>query len=119
MDVDVSEVEGVVVARLSGDIDLADTAQVTSRVLGAVTNESRGLVVDLSAVRYLDSAGVQMLFEFARALEAGRQSMAVVVGDASPLRRLLDITGVPQAVVVSADEAGAVEAVRSGAGRRY
>lgn len=119
VDIDVRDESGVVVASVAGDVDLGDTAEVNGRVLGAVTNEAVGLVVEMTGVRYIDSAGIQMLFQFARALEAGRQTMALVVGTESPLRGLLDITGLPQAVPVCADVPSAVAAVRSGGDRRY
>lgn len=117
--VELCEDGDVVVARLAGDVDLADTATVASRILAAVSNAATGLVVDLTAVRYLDSAGIQMLFEFARQLEAGRQGMAVVIGGASPLRSLAEMTGLHQALSVCASEADAVAAARLGAIRRY
>lgn len=110
---------GVVVASVTGDVDLGDAAELNGRVLGAVTNESAGLVVELTGVRYIDSAGIQLLFQFARALEAGRQAMALVLDGASPLCGLLDITGLPQAVPVCADVAAAVRAVLAGGTRRY
>ena len=119
MDIDVRDESGVVVASVAGDVDLGDTAEVNGRVLGAVTNEAIGLVVEMTGVRYIDSAGIQMLFQFARALEAGRQTMALVIGADSPLRGLLDITGLPQAVPVCADVAAAVASVRAGGDRRY
>ena len=109
----------VVIARLSGDVDLACTSTVAAEVLPAVTNAAAGLVIDLTGVRYLDSAGIQMLFEFARQLEAGRQGIAVVAGDGSPLRSLFDITGLHHVLTVCATEAEALAAVQRGAIRRY
>ncbi|MDQ1508119.1 MAG: hypothetical protein QOD57_5846, partial [Actinomycetota bacterium] len=67
----------VVVARLEGDIDLANTAAVAATVLGGVPNDTLGLVVDLTDVRYIDSVGIRMLFAFIRALHAARQGMAI------------------------------------------
>lgn len=117
--VDIHQDADVVVARLTGDVDLAGTPAVAGQVLAAVSNTVAGLVVDLTAVRYLDSAGIQMLFEFTRRLEAGRQGMAVLLGAGSPLRTLLDMTGLHQAVALCDTEAEAVAAARRGAIRGY
>ena len=65
---DVASANGVVVATLSGEIDLSNAAQITRAVVGGVPNEAVGLVMDLSDVAYLDSAGVRMLAELERRL---------------------------------------------------
>lgn len=118
-DLDIDVESGVVVARLVGEVDLGDTATVRARVLAAVSNDAVGLVVDLSATRYLDSAAIQMLFEFTRQLEAGRQAIAIVVPAGSALRSLVEITGLHQAAAICPSRADAVAAVLGGAGRRY
>jgi anti-sigma B factor antagonist len=97
--VEVSRAGDVVVARLDGDIDLANTPTVSARVLEAVPNDASGLVVDLSGVRYIDSVGIRMLFTFVRALQASRQSMALAVPPESPVRKLLKITHLDEATV--------------------
>ena len=55
--------DGVVVASLTGEIDLSNATEITDALLGGVPNEALGLVIDLSDVSYLDSAGVRMLAE--------------------------------------------------------
>ena len=117
--VDVEADGDVVVATLAGDVDLSNTAAVAGVVLNAVPNDACGLVVDLSLTRYLDSSGIQMLFEFTRLLEAGRQSIALVIGPESPVRTLVELTGLHHAAAVRATRDEAVAAVRAGEGRRY
>lgn len=109
----------VVVARLRGDIDMTTTPAISAHVLDALTLDVAGLLVDLSEIRYVDSAGVHLIFELARRLEAGRQGMALVVGDASPVRRLLDITNLAQAVAICPTYDGGLAAVSTGARRSY
>ncbi len=109
----------VVVARLRGDIDMAAVPSISAHVLDALTMDSAGLVVDLTDVRYVDSAGVQMLFDFARRLEAGRQGMAVTLAESSPVRGLLRITSLDQAIAICSTYDDAVVAVTSGARRSY
>jgi anti-sigma B factor antagonist len=57
----VEQRDGVVVARVTGDLDLSDAAQMEADVLAAVTASNGPLVVDLTAVTFIDSAGVRGL----------------------------------------------------------
>lgn len=108
-----------IVARLSGDIDLANTATVSAKVLEEVPNDALGLVVDLSGVRYIDSAGIRMLFTFVRALHASRQGIAIAVPADSPVRKLLKITHLDEATLFRATVEEATEALREGGSPQY
>ena len=105
--VDISRLSDVVIARLSGEIDLANTPTVSTKVMEAVPNDALGLVVDLSGVRYIDSVGIRMLFNFVRSLHASRQGIAFCVPPDSPVRKLLKITHLDEATAfgTSIDEA--------------
>jgi anti-anti-sigma factor len=109
----------VVVARLEGDIDLANTAAVAATVLGGVPNDTLGLVVDLTDVRYIDSVGIRMLFAFIRALHAARQGMAIALPAGSPVRKLLKITHLDEATVFRSSVEEAVIALREGGTPQY
>ena len=85
--------DGVVVASLSGEIDLSNAAEITDALLGGVPNEALGLVIDLSEVSYLDSAGVRMLAELDHRLGWRAQVLRVVAPEASRSRRVLEIAG--------------------------
>jgi anti-anti-sigma factor len=91
--------DDVVVARVGGDIDLANTPGISAKVLDAVPNDALGLVIDLSDVRYIDSVGIRMLFNFVRTLHASRQGMAIALPENSPVRKLLKITHLDEATV--------------------
>jgi anti-anti-sigma factor len=97
--IEISHRDGVVVARLEGDIDLANTPTLSCAILEAIPNDAVGLVVDLGDVRYIDSVGIRMLFTFVRSLHASRQGMAVAVPPDSPVRKLLKITHLDEAAV--------------------
>lgn len=89
-----------VVARLDGDLDIANVEEVRLHILDAMPGDAHGLIVDLSTVRYVDSAGVHMFFELVRKLDARRQKTAVAVPEDSPVASLLKITNVSEAVPV-------------------
>ena len=85
--------DGVVVASLSGEIDLSNATEITHALLGGVPNEALGLVIDLSEVSYLDSAGVRMLAELDHRLGWRAQALRVVAPETSRSRRVLEIAG--------------------------
>jgi anti-anti-sigma factor len=58
-----------------------------------VTNRSNELVVDLSPTSYLDSAGINLLFAIGDELRSRQLTMRIVIAAASPVARMLAITG--------------------------
>lgn len=89
----------VCVARLSGEIDLAAVKDVEAEVDAATADRREGLVVDLSAASYLDSAGVHMLYRLAHRRRTAGASTAVVA-PAGPVRRVLELTHMEAAMPV-------------------
>jgi stage II sporulation protein AA (anti-sigma F factor antagonist) len=87
-----------VVARMSGEIDLSNADELRRRVLEAVPNDAKGLVVDLSAVTFLDSAGIALLLDIAERLSYRLQRLRIVVPPTSLLRPVLNIVGLDQIV---------------------
>ena len=114
-DLSVEEEEAVVVARLTGEIDLSNAPSLERAMLDAVPNTATGMVVDLSGVSYLDSAGIRMLGEMAERLRWREQRFAVVAPEGSRVRGVLTMAGA-QDVVTFADSFGsALRAVDSDA----
>lgn len=118
-DIEIDTDGSVVVAVLRGDLDMASIPVASAHILDALTMNTAGLVIDLSDVRYIDSVGVHMVFDLARRLEAGRQGMAIALGATSPIRRLLEITNLDQAVAICLTRDEAMSAAAGGARRSY
>lgn len=99
----------IVIARVSGEIDLASADIVGGELAGAVPNRALGLIVDLSGTSYLDSSGVSLVFELAERLRRRQQQLRLVVPAAAPLRRVLRIVDAGGAVpmVETVEEAAA------------
>lgn len=92
----------VVVARLGGEFDFTEADWVSAELMSATPNDSIGLVMDLSEVRYIDSSGVRMIFELARRLDTCRQHLAIALPEDSPIRRLVKITKLEEVVLLCA-----------------
>jgi len=90
------------VARPQGDIDAANAGQVRDELAGIADGHVTVLIVDLSEVAYLDSAGIEMLYRFSERLRQRRGSLQLVVPRDSNLIRLLDIVGLPSVTPVHA-----------------
>jgi anti-anti-sigma factor len=91
---------GAIVAHLGGEVDMTNAGHVREELLASVPNDARALVIELSACRYLDSAGIEVLFDMARRLRRRRQELRLTLPPGSPLKRLLDLTEVASAAPV-------------------
>jgi anti-sigma B factor antagonist len=87
-------VEGTRIARVAGEVDTSNAWSVSRTIREVMSNEDRRLVLDLSGVSYLDSAGVRMLFELRRILHQHGQELVLVVPEGAPIRRTLDVSAV-------------------------
>jgi anti-sigma B factor antagonist len=90
--------DDVSVALVEGEIDASNTREVGERLRALLTNRSTTLVVDLTPTMYLDSAGINMLFELAGELADRQQRLRIVVPASAPIMRMLTIAGVTAAV---------------------
>lgn len=105
--------EDVVVARLSGEVDLSNAADVGDALAAAVPNTALGLVIDLTATAYLDSSGVHLLFDLGERLQRRQQQLRVVVPESAAIRRVLRIVELDSAVPLETTVDQAVERIRA------
>lgn len=88
----------VSVAAIEGEVDSSNVHEVGARLRTLLTNRSAALVVDLSETSYLDSAGINMLFELSGELADRQQRLRLVVPPTSPIVRMLSIAGLSGAI---------------------
>jgi anti-anti-sigma factor len=86
---------GVVVAALSGELDLTNARELEER-LEAAAPTSVLLVVDLNRVVFIDSAALHVLFKLAR--QRGREHLALLLEPTAAVSRTLDIVGMKDAL---------------------
>ncbi|GAC1410481.1 MAG: STAS domain-containing protein [Actinomycetota bacterium] len=82
----------VVVACIEGELDFSNASVIDESIRNALSNNELGLVIDLSAIKYIDSAGIHKLFQLAAYLEASRQGFALVLSERATIRRLFEVT---------------------------
>jgi anti-anti-sigma factor len=90
----------VIVARVSGELDLAGAPATGEAIGDAVPTSARGLVVDFSKLEFIDSSGIAMLFNLARRLGGRRQELRVVATPGEPVARVLEIVEFDRAAPV-------------------
>ncbi|MGH2689378.1 MAG: STAS domain-containing protein [Actinomycetota bacterium] len=80
------------------EIDIANAQPLRDDTLDGVRNTDNGVVVDLTDVTYMDSAGIRSLIAIKRLLAERQQRFLVVVPAESLLNRVLAISGIPSVV---------------------
>ncbi|NGM14281.1 STAS domain-containing protein [Verrucosispora sp. WMMA2044] len=96
---------GSEVVRLHGDVDHVNADQVEREVLTA-TRAAASVVVDLSAVTFLDSAGLRCLDRLVAAFTKRQAQVRVVAPEDGVVRFTLDLIGfLPETLASTLDEA--------------
>jgi anti-anti-sigma factor len=100
VELEIEERGDVVVARVSGELDIVGAAALGERIDDAVPTSARTLVVDFSGLDFIDSSGIAMLFALARRLGSRRQQLRVVARSGKPVSRVLQIVEFDRAAPV-------------------
>jgi anti-anti-sigma factor len=101
--VEIEERDEVVVARLTGELDIAVAQHAGQKIADAVRSSARGVVVDMSELGFMDSSGVSMLFGLVRQVGMHRQELRVVAASGGSVARVLEIVEFDRAAPVDAD----------------
>ncbi len=95
---DLERIDGVPIAHIREDIDAANATSIQQQLADALGPVSWSLVIDLSELRYVDSAGIDMLLRLSHRLDDRRAKLILVIPDSSQLKRLASIVGLPDAI---------------------
>lgn len=79
--------------RVRGELDLVSESEFSARLLQALAEDVRLLVVDLSGVEFIDSCGLRALLTGRDAAQDAGRDFALCVTE-GPVKQLLDIAGV-------------------------
>jgi len=85
--------DGRVLVRVSGELDAASVPRVRDRLDEALAAAgATALVLDLSPVQFMDSAGVELLFRLRETLTTRGLRLTLVVPAGAPVRRTLEVS---------------------------
>jgi len=103
--------DGTVVAVVEGEVDTASVGEVAVELRRIAENKLYRVVIDLTGVSYLDSAGINLLFAVGGDVRARQQELHLVVGPGSPIERMLQIVGADRTFPVHASLGEALAAM--------
>ncbi|ODQ87536.1 STAS domain-containing protein [Mycolicibacterium flavescens] len=92
-----SWVDQVAVVTASGDLDMLTAPQLREAIAAALAKNPTGLVVDLTPVEFLGSAGMQVLMETHNQTD-GTETRFAVVAEGPATSRPLKITGIADVI---------------------
>jgi anti-anti-sigma factor len=106
-DVQITLAPSALIAHVTGEVDMSNAEEVGATVVGATPNEAQGVILDLSGVDYLDSAGIYVIYGMRASLQARGQVLILVIPPTSPVHDSLRLSGAerPGEVAEAVDEA--------------
>jgi anti-sigma B factor antagonist len=104
------------VVTIDGELDSQRAETLRGALLEAAAPDVVALLLDLSEVTYLDSAGVHLLLELDRALSRRGQALHLVRPQRRTPAYVLEITGLADGIAVHPDLAAALAVVEPDGG---
>jgi anti-anti-sigma factor len=101
----------VELARVAGEVDASNVADLTRQLLDAVSNEVRALVLDFTETSYIDSSGISLIFDAAARMKNRRQQLRLVVPPESFVGEVLAAVSMSDSVPIDREVDAALRAV--------
>lgn len=83
--------DGILIVTVVEDLDIASAGSFVETTLGAVPNDAVGVIVDLTASRYVDSAGIRALFKIGASVALRQQVLKIVIPPDAALRKIVGL----------------------------
>ncbi len=87
-------------ARVAGEVDASNVADLSQRLLDAVSNKARVLVLDLTETSYIDSSGISLIFDAAARMRSRQQQLRLVVEPRSFVDEVLAAVSMEESVPI-------------------
>lgn len=101
----------ILVARMSGEIDLSNAEQLGLQVAEAAPRDARGVVLDLAGVEYIDSYGIFVIHGLRQRLDEQQQRLVLVVPEDGLIRRAIELVGLAEAIPIKTELQAALQLV--------
>jgi anti-sigma B factor antagonist len=85
---------------ITGRLDMPGTDSVASQLVELAAAPKKGVVVDLSSLKFLASIGIRALITSAKAVQQRGGKMVLVVSDSSTVMMSLEATGIDELIPV-------------------
>jgi anti-anti-sigma factor len=90
--------DGVLVAEVTGEIDLSNAEELGEQILAELPGDARAVVIDLSQVGFLDSVGIFVIYGMRENLRERDKKLGLVVPPSSPIASTLALVGMTERV---------------------
>ena len=81
-------------ARLSGEVDMSNAEELREAIAAATPNDALGVILDLSEVIYLDSAGIHLIYRLRDSLATRAQGLRLAIPPDSLVNDTLRLAGI-------------------------
>jgi anti-sigma B factor antagonist len=107
--------DGVRVFAVSGELDQATAAELRNPLLEAIGEGAKAVMVDLTKCGFIDSTGLGVIVEGWKTLQErnGERAMLSICCPEPEVRRLLEVTGLDQAITIRDTREEALEPLLS------
>ncbi|MDQ6816020.1 MAG: STAS domain-containing protein [Actinomycetota bacterium] len=86
--------DDALIAHVDGDVDMSNAGPIVLAIARATPNDVGAVVLDLTRVEYLDSAGIHMIYRLREGVSTRGQRLVLVIGPSSPVHDALRLAGV-------------------------
>jgi len=93
------QVDDLAIVSVGGEVDLETASQLGEHALDALRDVCPHLLLDLTAVTFMDSTGLKVLLSIQRRTDLAAGSFALV-GTTRTVRRILELTGLDQSFLL-------------------
>ena len=106
--------DGVRIVSITGELDQATADKLRGALREAIEGESSAVLIDMSDCGFIDSTGLGVIVEAWKDLQArnGESSALSICGPATEVRRLLEVTGLDQAIEIRDTREDAIAALK-------
>jgi anti-sigma B factor antagonist len=98
---------------ISGRLDVEGTDSLTPRIMELIEEPKKGVIIDLSAVRFLASVGIRVLVACAKAVQQRGGKLVLVAAQGSSVSMSLEATGIDELIPVFTNSTEAGQAALS------
>jgi len=110
----VTVVSGATVATFPSEVDASNAGAIRAQSLHLLDAGADPLILDLSATRFCDCAGVGAIMRVRRRALARRTRLCLVLPDAGAVNRIAVITGLARRLMTTNDLADALDVAACG-----
>jgi anti-anti-sigma factor len=86
--------DSILYTALTGEVDMSNAEELREGLIAMIPNDALGVILDLSDVEYLDSAGIHLMFRLRDSLRTRGQRLALVIPPHSAVNDTLRLAGI-------------------------